>query len=99
MQSSSAWTVSAASKRPFTRCFQIPRCKVYHPYVTEFFQIRVVQRPEAVRADFKSVYKAPTKDLALSELEALKENWGQVSLRHQQLGATLGRREPVLPVQ
>lgn len=27
-------------------------------------------------ADFKSVYKAPTEDLALSELEALKETWG-----------------------
>lgn len=27
-------------------------------------------------ADFKAVYKAPTEDLALSELEALKDTWG-----------------------
>ncbi len=28
-------------------------------------------------ADFKAVYKAPTEDLALSELEIVKEIWGK----------------------
>ena len=50
-------------------------------------------------ADFKAVYNAPNESAALSELETIKEKWGEeISLCDQQLGKQLGRCQFFLSV-
>ncbi len=53
---------------------QVQRCVIH--MLRNSFKYVSYKDLERFAADFKSVYKAPTEDLALSELEALKETWG-----------------------
>lgn len=53
---------------------QVQRCVIH--MLRNSFKYVSYKDLKRFAADFKSVYKAPTEDLALSELEALKETWG-----------------------
>ena len=75
---------------------QIQRC-VIHTLRNSFKYINYSDLKK-FSSDFKAVYNAPNESAALSGLEAVKEKWEKVSLRNQQLGEKLGRRELLLPI-
>lgn len=53
---------------------QVQRCVIH--MLRNSFKYVSYKDLRQFAADFKAVYKAPTEDLALSELEALKDTWG-----------------------
>ena len=54
---------------------QVQRCIIH--MLRNSFKYVSYKDLKAFASDFKSVYKAPTEEIALSELEILKENWGK----------------------
>lgn len=54
---------------------QVQRCIIH--MLRNSFKYVSYKDIKKFSADFKGVYKAPTQELALAELEILKENWGK----------------------
>ena len=54
---------------------QVQRCIIH--MLRNSFKYVSYKDLKKFASDFKAVYKAPTEEIALSELEILKENWGK----------------------